>query len=278
MIPIHNNLNGRVAVITGGSGVLCSEMARELARQGVKVVILNRDAEKGQKIVDSIKEAGGTAIALAADVLDRASLERARVETVKQFGQVDLLINGAGGNHADAITDPEIYDEQEEGKTFFDLDEDGFSEVFSTNFTGTFLATQVFGKELLKSETPSILNLSSMSSYTPLTKVPAYSAAKASINNFTMWLAVHFAETGMRVNAIAPGFFLTTQNRGLLLNEDGSHTARSTKIIAATPMKRFGKPEDLLGAMLFLVDESCSGFVTGTTIQVDGGFMAYSGV
>ncbi|WP_342538709.1 SDR family oxidoreductase [Sporosarcina sp. FSL K6-1540] len=278
MIPIHNNLNGRVAVITGGSGVLCSEMARELARQGVKVVILNRDAEKGQKIVDSIKEAGGTAIALAADVLDRASLERARVETVKQFGQVDLLINGAGGNHADAITDPEIYDEQEEGKTFFDLDENGFSEVFSTNFTGTFLATQVFGKELLKSETPSILNLSSMSSYTPLTKVPAYSAAKASINNFTMWLAVHFAETGMRVNAIAPGFFLTTQNRGLLLNEDGSHTARSTKIITATPMKRFGKPEDLLGAMLFLVDESCSGFVTGTTIQVDGGFMAYSGV
>lgn len=278
MIPIHNNLNGRVAVITGGSGVLCSEMARELARQGVKVVILNRDAEKGQKIVNSIKEAGGTAIALAADVLDRASLERARVETVKQFGQVDLLINGAGGNHADAITDPEIYDEQEEGKTFFDLDENGFSEVFSTNFTGTFLATQVFGKELLKSETPSILNLSSMSSYTPLTKVPAYSAAKASINNFTMWLAVHFAETGMRVNAIAPGFFLTTQNRGLLLNEDGSHTARSTKIIAATPMKRFGKPEDLLGAMLFLVDESCSGFVTGTTIQVDGGFMAYSGV
>lgn len=278
MIPIHNNLNGRVAVITGGSGVLCSEMARELARQGVKVVILNRDAEKGQKIVDSIKEAGGTAIALAADVLDRASLERARVETVKQFGQVDLLINGAGGNHTDAITDTEIYDEQEEGKTFFDLDENGFSEVFSTNFTGTFLATQVFGKELLKSETPSILNLSSMSSYTPLTKVPAYSAAKASINNFTMWLAVHFAETGMRVNAIAPGFFLTTQNRGLLLNEDGSHTARSTKIIAATPMKRFGKPEDLLGAMLFLVDESCSGFVTGTTIQVDGGFMAYSGV
>lgn len=278
MIPIHNNLNGRVAVITGGSGVLCSEMARELARQGVKVVILNRDAEKGQKIVDSIKEAGGTAIALAADVLDRASLERARVETVKQFGQVDLLINGAGGNHTDAITDPEIYDEQEEGKTFFDLDENGFSEVFSTNFTGTFLATQVFGKELLKSETPSILNLSSMSSYTPLTKVPAYSAAKASINSFTMWLAVHFAETGMRVNAIAPGFFLTTQNRGLLLNEDGSHTARSTKIIAATPMKRFGKPEDLLGAMLFLVDESCSGFVTGTTIQVDGGFMAYSGV
>ena len=164
------------------------------------------------------------------------------------------------------------------GKLFSTWMKTAFLNVFSTNFTGTFLATQVFGKELLKSETPSILNLSSMSSYTPLTKVPAYSAAKASINNFTMWLAVHFAETGLRVNAIAPGFFLTTQNRGLLLNEDGSHTARSNKIIAATPMKRFGKPEDLLGAMLFLVDESCSGFVTGTTIQVDGGFMAYSGV
>ncbi|MCZ2259542.1 SDR family oxidoreductase [Sporosarcina sp. G11-34] len=278
MIPIHENLKDRVAVITGGSGVLCSEMARELARQGVKVAILNRNAEKGQGIVDSIREAGGTAIAVVADVLDRASLEQARAEIVEQFGRVDMLINGAGGNHPDAVTDPEVYDESGEGQSFFDLDESGFSNVFSTNFTGTFLATQVFGKELLKSEAPSILNLSSMSSYTPLTKVPAYSAAKASINNFTMWLAVHFAETGLRVNAIAPGFFLTTQNRNLLLDEAGNYTPRSNKIITATPMKRFGKPEELLGAMLFLVDESCSGFVTGTTIQVDGGFMAYSGV
>lgn len=278
MIPIHENLKDRVAVITGGSGVLCSEMARELARQGVKVAILNRNAEKGQGIVESIREASGTAIAVVADVLDRASLEQARAEIVEQFGRVDMLINGAGGNHPDAVTDPEVYDESGEGQSFFDLDESGFSNVFSTNFTGTFLATQVFGKELLKSEAPSILNLSSMSSYTPLTKVPAYSAAKASINNFTMWLAVHFAETRLRVNAIAPGFFLTTQNRNLLLDEAGNYTPRSNKIITATPMKRFGKPEDLLGAMLFLVDESCSGFVTGTTIQVDGGFMAYSGV
>ena len=278
MIPIHDKLFGRVAVITGGSGVLCSEMARELARQGVKVAILNRTAAKGQEIVDSIQQAGGTALAVEADVLDRASLEQAKTKIVNQFGGIDMLINGAGGNHPDAVTDPESYDEHSDGKSFFDLDESGFTNVFATNFTGTFLATQVFGKELLKSATPSIVNLSSMSSYTPLTKVPAYSAAKASINNFTMWLSVHFAETGMRVNAIAPGFFLTTQNRGLLLNEDGSHTARSTKIIAATPMKRFGKPEDLLGALLFLVDESCSGFVTGTTIQIDGGFMAYSGV
>lgn len=278
MIPIHNKLNGRVAVITGGSGVLCSEMARELARQGVKVAILNRTAETGQEVVDSIQQAGGIALAVEANVLDRTSLEQAKSKIVDQFGRIDMLINGAGGNHPDAVTDSESYDNQSEGKSFFDLDESGFTHVFATNFTGTFLATQVFGKELLKSETPSIVNLSSMSSYTPLTKVPAYSAAKASINNFTMWLSVHFAETGLRVNAIAPGFFLTTQNRGLLLNEDGSHTPRSTKIIAATPMKRFGKPEDLLGALLFLVDESCSGFVTGTTIQVDGGFMAYSGV
>jgi len=278
MIPIHENLQGRVAVITGGSGVLCSEMARELARQGVKVAILNRTAASGQEIVDSIQEAGGIALAVEADVLDRTSLEQAKSKIVDKFGRVDILINGAGGNHPDAVTDSESFDEHSEGKSFFDLDESGFTNVFATNFTGTFLATQVFGKELLKSATPSIVNLSSMSSYTPLTKVPAYSAAKASINNFTMWLSVHFAETGLRVNAIAPGFFLTTQNRGLLLNEDGSHTARSTKIIAATPMKRFGKPEDLLGAMLFLVDESCSGFVTGTTIQIDGGFMVYSGV
>lgn len=278
MIPMHENLKGRVAVITGGSGVLCSEMARELARQGVKVAILNRTAEKGQQIVHQIIENGGTAIAITTDVLDRASLECARDEIVKRYGRIDVLINGAGGNHPDSITDQEVYSDQETTKSFFDLDESGFENVFSTNFTGTFLATQVFGKELLKAEAPNIINLSSMSSYTPLTKVPAYSAAKASINNFTMWMAVHFAESGLRVNAIAPGFFLTTQNRDLLLDKDGNLTPRSNKIITATPMKRFGKPEDLLGTLLFLIDESCSGFVTGTTIPVDGGFMAYSGV
>lgn len=278
MIPMHENLKGRVAVITGGSGVLCSEMARELARQGVKVAILNRTAEKGQQIVHQIIGNGGTAIAITTDVLDRASLERARDEIVKRYGRIDVLINGAGGNHPDSITDQEIYSDKETTKSFFDLDESGFENVFSTNFTGTFLATQVFGKELLKAEAPNIINLSSMSSYTPLTKVPAYSAAKASINNFTMWMAVHFAESGLRVNAIAPGFFLTTQNRDLLLDKDGNLTPRSNKIITATPMKRFGKPEDLLGTLLFLIDESCSGFVTGTTIPVDGGFMAYSGV
>ncbi|MFE4240083.1 SDR family oxidoreductase [Peribacillus butanolivorans] len=278
MMPIHENLTNRVAVITGGSGVLCSKMAVELARHGVKIAILNRTAEKGQQIVDIIGQTGGTAISIATDVLDRISLENAREKILETFGRVDLLINGAGGNHPDAITAPEKYGEDVDGKSFFDLDENGFSQVFASNFTGTFLASQVFGKALLQVEAPVILNISSMSSYSPMTKVPAYSAAKASINNFTMWMAVHFAEEGLRVNAIAPGFFLTKQNRGLLLNEDGSLTARSNKIITATPMKRFGQPEDLLGTLLWLVDESYSGFVTGITVPVDGGFMAYSGV
>ncbi|MGZ9817907.1 SDR family oxidoreductase [Peribacillus simplex] len=278
MIPIHENLSNRVAVITGGSGVLCSKMAVELARHGVKIAILNRTAEKGQEVVELIEQTGGTAISIAADVLDRTSLENARGKIIERFGRVDLLINGAGGNHPDAITAPEKYGEKAEGKSFFDLDENGFSQVFASNFTGTFLASQVFGKELLQVEAPVILNISSMSAYSPMTKVPAYSAAKASINNFTMWMAVHFAEEGLRVNAIAPGFFLTKQNRDLLLNEDGSLTARSNKIITSTPMKRFGQPEDLLGTLLWLVDESYSGFVTGITVPVDGGFMAYSGV
>jgi NAD(P)-dependent dehydrogenase (short-subunit alcohol dehydrogenase family) len=278
MIPIHENLTNRVAVITGGSGVLCSKMAVELARHGVRIAILNRTAEKGQEVVELIEQTGGTALSIAADVLDRASLEKARGKIIESFGRVDLLINGAGGNHPDAITAPEKYGEEAEGKSFFDLDEIGFSQVFASNFTGTFLASQVFGKELLQVEAPVIVNVSSMSAYAPMTKVPAYSAAKASINNFTMWMAVHFAEAGLRVNAIAPGFFLTKQNRDLLLNEDGSLTARSDKIITSTPMKRFGQPEDLLGTLLWLVDESYSGFVTGITVPVDGGFMAYSGV
>ncbi|MDE0581479.1 SDR family oxidoreductase [Planococcus sp. A6] len=278
MIPIHKNLNGRVAVVTGGSGVLCSEMARELSRQGMKIAILNRTASKGESVANSIIEAGGQALALPVDVLDRASLEQAKQQILEKFGQIDLLVNGAGGNHPDAITAPETYDEKAAGQSFFDLDERGFSSVFSLNFTGTFLACQVFGQELLKSESPAIINLSSMSAYAPLTKIPAYSAAKASINNFTQWLAVHFAETGLRVNAIAPGFFLTDQNRDLLMDKDGNPTARTKKILEATPMNKFGEPENLLGALLFLADESYSSFVTGTTMAVDGGFMAYSGV
>ena len=278
MIPIHENLNGRVAVITGGGGVLCSRMAVELVRHGVKIAILNRTAEKGQQVADEITANGGTAISIETNVLDRESLVRAKETVLEQFGRVDILINGAGGNHPDAITSSEKYEVDAEGKSFFDLDENGFSNVFSLNFTGTFLPSQVFGKELLKAESPTIINISSMSAYAPLTKIPAYSAAKASINNFTMWMAVHFAEAGLRVNSIAPGFFVTAQNKDLLIDGNGNYTARSKKIMEATPMKKFGKPEELLGALLFLVDESYSSFVTGTTMAVDGGFMAYSGV
>jgi NAD(P)-dependent dehydrogenase (short-subunit alcohol dehydrogenase family) len=278
MIPLHQNLKGRVAVVTGGSGVLCSTMSKELARQGMKVAILNRTKSTGELLVKDIISTGGIAISLSADVLDRSSLESAKEVILNEFGSIDLLVNGAGGNHPDAITDFEVFESGQQGKSFFEMDEKGFFQVFSVNFTGTFLPSQVFGRELLKSNSPAIINLSSMSAYAPMTKVPAYSAAKASINNFTQWMAVHFAEAGLRVNAIAPGFFLTTQNRDLLLNEDGSYTSRSNKIIAGTPMRKFGEPEQLLGTMLFLADESYSSFVSGITVPVDGGFLAYSGV
>jgi len=278
MIPIHGNLQGRVAAVTGGSGVLCSEMSHELARHDVKVAILNRTIEKGEAVAKSIVDKGGTALAFAADVLDEASLEEAKDAILEAFGKVDILINGAGGNHPDAITDDETFEPNESGKSFFDLEKDGFSKVFATNFTGTFLTSQVFGKELLKSSNPSIINISSMSAYAPMTKVPAYSAAKAGINNFTMWMATHFAQSGLRVNAIAPGFFLTEQNRDLLTNKDGSYTERANKIITNTPMERFGEAKELVGTLLWLIDEDYSGFVTGVTVPVDGGFMAYSGV
>lgn len=278
MKPIHENLKDRVAVITGGSGVLCSQMAKELARHGVKVAILNRNAENGRQIAEEIEGNGGSALSISADVLSRASLESTKEEILSAYGRIDILINGAGGNHPSAITDSEVYEQDAPGKSFFDLDEQGFTHVFQSNFTGAFLTSQVFASEMLSAPAPVILNISSMSAYAPMTKVPAYSAAKAAINNFTMWMAVHFAETGLRVNAIAPGFFLTTQNRNLLLDEAGNYTARSQKILTGTPMKRFGQPSDLLGTLLWLVDDEYSGFVTGVTVPVDGGFMAYSGV
>jgi len=274
---VHEALQNKVAVVTGGSGVLCSEMAKELAKQGMRVAILNRTAQKGEAVVQSIKENGGEAINFSVDVLNKESLIAARQAILQQYGRIDVLINGAGGNHPDAITADEVYKEESTTPNFFELTPNGFESVFSNNFTGTFLAAQVFGEALLRTK-GTIINISSMSSYAPMTKVPAYSAAKAAINNFTQWMAVHFAEAGLRVNAIAPGFFITEQNRNLLLTEDGSLTARSEKIITATPQKRFGKPQDLLGTLLFLADDTCSAFVTGVTIPVDGGFMAYSGV
>ncbi|MGG2106328.1 SDR family oxidoreductase [Lysinibacillus pakistanensis] len=277
MSKVHEALQNKVAVVTGGSGVLCSEMAKELAKQGMRVAILNRTAQKGEAVVQSIKENGGEAINFSVDVLNKESLIAARQAILQQYGRIDVLINGAGGNHPDAITADEVYKEESTSPNFFELTPNGFESVFSNNFTGTFLAAQVFGEALLKTK-GTIINISSMSSYAPMTKVPAYSAAKAAINNFTQWMAVHFAEAGLRVNAIAPGFFITEQNRNLLLTEDGSLTARSEKIITATPQKRFGKPQDLLGTLLFLADDTYSAFVTGVTIPVDGGFMAYAGV
>ncbi|WP_342574173.1 SDR family oxidoreductase [Solibacillus sp. FSL K6-1781] len=278
MIPIHENLANKVAVITGGSGVLCSKMAQELARQQVKVAIIGRTESKVEAVKEEIVAAGGNAVAITADVLNKDSLLAAKEQILEHFGRIDFLINGAGGNHPNAITEKEYYEANSTGLSFFDLQENGFSDVFSLNFTGTFLACQVFGEALLQAESPAIINISSMSAYTPLTKIPAYSAAKAAINNFTSWMAVHFAETGLRVNAIAPGFFITQQNKDLLVDAEGEYTARSKKIIEATPMKKFGEPDQLLGALLFLLDSSYSSFITGTTIAVDGGFNAYSGV
>jgi len=274
------NLKNKVAVITGGAGIICSEMAKSLAAQGVKTVILDLNKEAAAGVAEKItKEFKTPSIGLSASVLDKSSLEAARKDIHDKFGEVDILINGAGGNSPAATTKVETMDGSENPEdTFFGLQIEGFDKVFDLNFKGTLLPSMVFGADMVKKKSGVIINISSMNSYRPLTKIPAYSAAKAAINNFTLWLAVHFSKTGVRVNAIAPGFLVTNQNRFLLFDEKtGEPTARSRKIINSTPMERYGTPEELTGTLLYLASD-LSKFVTGIVIPVDGGFSAYSGV
>lgn len=280
----HENLKGRVAVVTGGGGVLCGDFAKALARQGVKVAVLDLNEAAAQKVADEITAEGGTAIAVGCNVLEPESMEQARAVINEKLGTCDILLNGAGGNNPKGTTTKEtleavdLVEKDENIKTFFDLDPQGISFVFNLNFLGTLIPTQVFARDMAQKENTCIVMVTSMNAYRPLTKIPAYSAAKAAVKNFTEFMAVHFAEVGIRVNAIAPGFFSTNQNKTLLWNEDGTPTARTGKILAATPMKRFGEARELEGSLLFLCDEDYSSFITGTTIIVDGGFNAYSGV
>lgn len=280
----HDALKGRVAVVTGGGGVLCSGFSKDLARQGMKVAVLDLRLDAAEKVAKEIRDEGFEAVGIACNVLEKESLESAREIVNKTFGTCDLLLNGAGGNHPSGTTTKDKLEfsdlaEKADGvKTFFDLDAKGIEFVFNLNFLGTLLTTQCFARDMVGKENAAIINVSSMNSYKPLTRIPAYSAAKAAVSNFTQFMAVHFSDVGIRVNAIAPGFFSTNQNKTLLYNDDGSLTARSEKILAHTPLGRFGVPEDLSGTLLFLSDETYSGFVTGVIIPVDGGFSAYSGV
>lgn len=272
---------GRVVALTGAGGVLCSEMARSLGAQGYAVALLNRTLEKAEAVAQTIRDAGGEAKAFGCNVLDAASLQAARDGIVAWKGGLDVLVNGAGGNDPGASTAVETHADLPEAgglQGFFELNPEAVARVFDLNFQGTFLPTQVLGKALLGRPGATIVNISSMGSYSPMTKVPAYCAAKAAVNNFTQWMAVHFATSGVRVNAIAPGFFSTEQNKTLLWNADGTPTARTRKILEHTPMGRLGTPGDLTGTLLWLCDPEASGFVTGAVIPVDGGFLAYSGV
>lgn len=276
------DIKGKVAVVTGAGGVLCSMFAETLAEQGAKVALLDLNLEAAEGFAAAIREKGFEAKAYQANVLEKDSLKACHEAVLKDFGPCDILINGAGGNNARANTTNEYYElgdeEKEDLVSFFDLDDSGVQFVFNLNFIGTLLPTQVFAKDMVGKKGCSVINISSMNAFTPLTKIPAYSGAKAAISNFTQWLAVHFSKVGIRVNAIAPGFFVTKQNKDLLFDENGNPTPRTEKILAATPMGRFGEAEELNGTLLYLLNEKMAGFVTGVVIPIDGGFSAYSGV
>ncbi len=279
---LNTDLTGKVAVVTGAGGVLCSHFAKVLARAGAKVALLDLNLEAAQQFAEEIQQEGGTARAYRCNVLDKAQCYEIADQVAADLGLCDILLNGAGGNNPRATTDKEYFefgDLDGDTKSFFDLEPEGVEFVFNLNFIGALLPTQAFARQMVGKEGCNILNISSMNAYTPLTKIPAYSGAKAAVTNFTQWLAVHFSKVGIRVNAIAPGFFSTKQNASLLFNPDGTPTPRTGKILAATPMGRFGDSEkELAGAVLFLLNNDAASFITGVCIPIDGGFSAYSGV
>jgi len=283
-IPIGVDLSGRVCTVTGGAGILCSCISTYLARAGAKIALLDIADGPGTKVAEEIKRDGGEAEFFHCDVLDKSSIEGAAQQIEKALGRPSILLNGAGGNNPKATTSMEQLTQEnmkeafEDEKSFFNLDDKGFRFVFDLNIIGTLLPTQVFAKIMCEDGGGTILNISSMSAFAPLTKVGAYSAAKAAISNFTAWLATHFAKVNIRVNAIAPGFFDTNQNHFLLFDENDELTERGKKILAGTPMDRFGQPEELVGAVLYLLSDKAAGFVTGIVLPIDGGYNAYSGV
>lgn len=282
-LPFKIDLNDKVAVVTGGGGVLCAELAAALAANGAKVAVLDLNAEAAEQTAAQLRALGATAIGVGANVLERASLEAAAERVMKELGPCDLLLNGAGGNHPKGTTTKDWFEPGDLADSsltsFFDLDPKGVEFVFNLNFLGTLLPTQVFARQMIGRAGCTIINVSSMNAFRPLTRIPAYSGAKAAVSNFTQWLAVHFAKVGIRVNAIAPGFFLTAQNQRLLVDEaTGEFTPRARKILDHTPMGRFGESRELIGALLWLACEEGSGFVNGVVVPVDGGFSAYSGV
>jgi len=278
-LPINIDYRGKTVVITGAGGLICGAMARAFAQSGAKVAALDLNENAVKELAESLKAEGFVCEGYKADVLDADALEAVHQAVINDLGKCDILVNGAGGNNLRATTSNEYHHEATaDGKSFFDLEPDGVDFVFKLNFQGTLLPVQVFAKDMAEKKTGCILNISSMNAYTPLTKIPAYSAAKAAISNFTQWLATHFAGTGIRCNAIAPGFLVSAQNKALLFNEAGTPTARSEKILNGTPTKRFVDAEELLGATLFLCDERSASAITGVVLPVDAGFSAYSGV